>query len=118
MHKWATFIQGNYAGPLIQINNEFEFKELQRLVSQNKLFYYDSFCRRDYKGVLSILELNYKHSHPERTFEIDTNNRKSFLVEYSHKGFTYATLHDYDHDRCDPEDWKIIQMTEILEEFK
>ena len=119
MYHWATFILGQYTGPLIQINNETEFKELQRLAKQNHLFYYKDLCARNYKEILRILELNYnRRLHSGKTFATNSNNGTSFLVEYSPNGFTYATLHDYDQDRHSPDDWHIITMSEILEELQ
>lgn len=121
MNNWANYIRGNYAGPVIQVNNATELHALQSLAERCRLEGYEYFKRRGYKEILHILKINYDRLHPQRYllggFYRDTKGGKSFLVEYSNKGFTFGTLHDYDNDREDPEDWKIVQMTEILDKF-
>ena len=121
MNNWANYIQGNYAGPVIQVNNATELHALQDLAERCRLEGYKHFKEWKYRDTLYLLEINYDRLHRGQNkldgFYQDTRNGRSFLVEYSHKGFTPACLHDYDKSREDPEDWKIIQMTEILEEF-
>ncbi len=117
MSNWSSYIKGNYAGPVVQINNSTEFKALQNLAKQNKLDYYEFLIKHSYKEILNILELNYDRLHKQGSFYRSTRNGRSFLVEYSNKGFCFACLNDYDMSREDPEDWKIISMSEIIKEL-
>lgn len=121
MSKWSEFIRGNFAGPVIQINNAKELQALQKLAKQNKLEGYEQFCKEGYKYSLHIIEINYDRLYPERKFEgwyRDTNHGRSFLVEYSYKGFCKDHLHAYDRSREDPDEWKIIQMKDIIKELE
>ena len=117
MNKWANYIKGNYAGPVVQINNSTELKTLQNLAKKNKLIYYEYFCKSSYKEILNNLELNYDRLHKQGNFYRSTRNGRSFLVEYSNKGFCFTCLNDYDALRKDPEDWEIIPMSEIMKEL-
>lgn len=122
MSKWSEFIRGNFAGPVIQINNATELHILQSLAESNRLDGYDYFKKQGYKEILHILEINYDRLHRNQNkpdgFYRDTKNGRSFLVEYSYKGFTFGCLHDYDESRRDAEEWEIIPMQEIINELE
>ena len=49
MSKWLEFIRGNFAGPVIQVNNATELHQLQKLAKQYNLDYYEHFCKEGYK---------------------------------------------------------------------
>lgn len=120
MNNWANYIRGNYAGPVIQVNNATELHALQSLAERCRLEGYEHFKKEGYREILQNIEFNYDRIYGKRTnknFYQATNNGKSFLVEYSSEGFCPVPLNGYDMSRDDPEDWKIVQMTEILEEF-
>ena len=124
MSKWSEFIKGNFAGPVIQINNATELHTLQSLAESNRLDGYDYFLKQGYKEILHLLEINYDRLHRNQNklngFYRDTKNGRSFLVEYSSRkgGFTYGCLYDYDEVRRDAEEWEIIPMQEIINELK
>lgn len=115
MSLFSKFAQAEYLGPVIQINNEYELKKLQELAKKNNFFYYETFCKRTYNEILHLLEINYRG----KDFNKDTNNGKSFLVEYSYgqRGLTFAVLSGYDEDRINPNEWEIIQMSDVLKEL-
>lgn len=115
MSKWSAFIKGIPYGPVIRINNASELKSLQELAKKNKMDYYETFCKRGYKEILHILEIN---SSNEFTFYKNTNRGRSFLVEYSYNGFTFTDLKAYDNCRVEPEEWEIISIFTILNELK
>lgn len=114
-YKWADFLTGGFASPLIRINNATDLKTLQKLVKQNKLFYYESFLKLSYRKILKILEINSKNYF---NFYKHTNKGKSFLVEYQvAKGFICALLNEYDEIRENESEWKVFTMSEIIKEL-
>ena len=115
MYRWAEFLVGGFASPLIRIDNASDLKNLHKLIKLNKLSYYEYFIKYGYKENLQILYNNTKNVMDFYKF---TRNGKSFLVEYNFgKGFTIALLNAYDNCRQDSEEWKIYTMSEILEEI-
>ena len=115
MSKWSNFLKAQFAGPVIRVDNEEQLKELQRLALTNKLEGYKQFCSLTYDYIIHLLELNYRESD----FNAATNNRKSFLVEYSYRGgFVCTYLTEYDRYRHSPDEWEVVPMTTILNELK
>lgn len=113
-NKWARFISGAFAEPVIKISNAKEFSILKRLAKANNLFYWKELEKRGYKEVLHILEINDRTNN----FYQNSGKGKQFLVEYAvYKGFTFALLHDYDDCRRNEEEWEIIPMSEIIKEL-
>ena len=114
-YKWAEFLTGGFASPVIRIDNATDLKNFHKLIKQNKLAYYEYFIKFKYTDNLKALLNNTSDFN---TFYRQTNHWKSFLIEYQFgKGFTVALLNAYDEVRQDESEWKIYTMSEIMEEL-
>ena len=107
-YKWASFLQAFPYGKVIKINNSKELEELQKLAKQNRLFYYEWFVKQKYRQILHILQIN---AGDYAIFYRHTNGGKQFLVEYSHNGFTFGLLNEYDNSRQDENEWEIVNIS-------
>ena len=114
-YKWAEFLTGGFASPVIRIDNATDLKNFHKLIKQNRLSYYEYFIKYGYRDNLKALSINTR-SFSE--FYRYSNGGKSFLVEYQFgKGFTTALLNAYNDSRRDENEWKIYTMSEIMEEL-
>lgn len=121
------FFEGlEYKSPVIQINNATELHALQQIALEKKIAGADDFAKRGYRAILHILEINYcrLNNKDEITGGVEfyrkTRGRKSFLVEYrySKQGFAFGELTCFDASRKTPDEWKIIQMRNIIKELE
>lgn len=114
-YKWAEFLTGGFASPVIRIDNATDLKRFHKLIKQNKLPYYESFIKFGYRENLRNLEINTRGYN---NFYRNSNGGKSFLIEYQFgKGFTIALLNEYNDCRRDESEWKIFSMSEIMQEL-
>ncbi len=115
-YKWAEFLTGGFASPVIRIDNATDLKNFNALIKQNRLPYYEYFIKHGYRENLRALEIN---THNYNAFYRNSKGGKSFLVEYQFgKGFTTALLNAYNDCRRDESEWKIYSMSEIMQELK
>ena len=115
-YKWAEFLTGGFASPVIRIDNATDLKNFHKLIKQNKLAYYEYFIKYGYRDNLKALEINTR-SYTE--FYRYSRGGKSFLIEYQFgKGFTTALLNAYNEIRRDESEWKIFSMSEIMQELE
>ena len=114
-YKWAEFLTGGFASPVIRIDNATDLKNFHKLISQNKLAYYEYFIKYGYRENIKALEINTR-SYSD--FYRNSRGGKSFLIEYQFgKGFTTALLNAYNESKRDENEWKIYTMSEIMEEL-
>ena len=114
-YKWAEFLTGGFACPVIRIDNATDLKNFHKLISQNKLAYYEYFIKYGYRENIKALEINTR-SYSD--FYRNSRGGKSFLIEYQFgKGFTTALLNAYNESRRDENEWKIYTMSEIMQEL-
>ncbi len=95
-YKWAQFLSGS---AVIRISNENDFNHFKRLITANKLFYYETFVRYSFDRLLELFKLN--------------NDCGQMCIEYLPcKGFTFSGSIEYQKS-----EYEIFDFEEIRNEL-
>lgn len=95
-YKWAQFLSGS---AVIRISNEDDFNHFKRLITANKLFYYEAFIKFSFDRLKELCKLN--------------NGCGQMCIEYlPYKGFTFGSSIQYRKS-----DYEIFDFEKILNEL-